>query len=96
MICFRISEGISNRNSLSSFYRTCISQSHPLPTLRYLKRLFILGDWSFFEVFLFEFAFFYESLLFLTNAIQQHAGWLVVGVLGYKATFYGFLKYGVA
>ena len=71
-------------------------QSHPLPTLRNLKRLFILGDGCFFEVFLFEFAFLYEALLFLTNALQQYACWLIVGVLGYKATFDGFLQYGVA
>ena len=73
-----------------------ITDSHPLPTLRNLKRLFILGDGCFHEVFLFEFSFLYESALFFADTLKQGAGGLVVGVLWHESPFDGFLQYGVS
>ncbi len=60
-----------------------LTKSHPLPTIGDVEGDFILGDGCFFEVFLFEFAFLYESFLFLADAVQQYACGLIVGVLGY-------------
>ena len=48
------------------------SKFAPLPTLRDLKRNFILGDWFLFEVFLFEFTFLHQLQFFLTDTVKQY------------------------